>query len=377
VAVGSAEEAVLALERVRAGDVLTFEPGVYRFKAALAARQAGEPNAPIVVRAARPATVTLEFETTEGFVVSAPHWVFENLTLRGVCEQHGDCEHAFHVVGGATQFVARNNTLTDFNSHIKVNGQDGRFPDGGLVEGNTLANSSVRRTDQPVTPIDLVAASRWTVRRNVIADFVKAGGDRISYGAFAKGGGTHNRFEANAVLCEAVLRGAPGWRVGLSLGGGGTGHDHCRDGRCITEQESSVIESNLVASCSDDGIYVNRAAMSRVVHNTLLDTGGISVRFPQSSADVAGNLVDGAIRMRDGGLLHAEDNLETGIVPLYFGHHPQRALYRNAAALDLAWRDATPRRRGTTGSAPDLCGAARGSAPAYGAFEDFSACLLR
>ncbi|WP_280153998.1 right-handed parallel beta-helix repeat-containing protein [Piscinibacter sp. XHJ-5] len=375
ISVSSADDAMLAMERLRAGDVLTFAPGVYRFHATLAARQPGRADAPIVVRAARPSTVTLEFETAEGFVVAAPHWVFENLTLRGVCPQHGDCEHAFHVVGAGAHFIARNNTLNDFNAHIKVNGEGGRFPDDGLVEGNTLANGSVRRTDNPVTPIDLVAASRWTIRRNLIADFVKAGGDRISYGAFAKGGGTENRFEGNVVLCEALLRGTPGWRVGLSLGGGGTGRDHCRDGRCITEQDGGVVESNLVASCSDDGIYVNRAAMSRVMHNTLLDTGGISVRFAQSSADVAGNLVDGAIRTRDGGLLHAEDNLDTGIVALYFGHHPQRGLYRNAAALDLGWRDGAPRRRGPAGASPDLCGSTRASPPAYGAFEDFAACM--
>ena len=53
-----------------------------------------------------------------------------------------------------------------------------------------------------------------------------------------------------------------------------------------------MIRSNLVASCSDAGIYLNSAARSRVVHNTLLDTAGIEARFAETSADVEGNLVE-------------------------------------------------------------------------------------
>src|SRR5690606_6001729 len=128
----------------------------------------------------------------------------------------------------------------------------------------------------PVVPIDLVGASHWRVRANFIHDFIKRDGDRISYGGYFKGAGSANRFERNVVLCELALRGFPGQRVGLSLGGGGTGQDFCRDKRCITEQDGGVIDSNLIGFCSDDGIYINRAATSQIRQNTLLDTGGIS-----------------------------------------------------------------------------------------------------
>ena len=97
----------------------------------------------------------------------------------------------------------------------------------------------MRDTANPVTPIDLVAASHWTIRGNLITDFIKGGGDRISYGAFAKGAGAHNVFEQNVVVCEAHAARTPGQRVGLSLGGGGTGKPYCRDGRCIIEQETA------------------------------------------------------------------------------------------------------------------------------------------
>jgi parallel beta-helix repeat protein len=255
-----------------------------------------------------------------------------------------------------------------------VNGEHRRFPDHGLIEYNTIRNTAPRQTEAPVTPIDIVAANHWTIRGNLISDFIKAQGDRISYGAFVKGGGSHNRFERNVVLCEDVLRGQPGWRVGISLGGGGSEAEFCRDRACALEQSEGTIEANLVASCSDDGIYVNRGAMSRITHNTVIDTGGIAVRFPESSAEVQGNLVDGTIRMRDGGLIHAGDNLQTGMTALYLGRHPQRVVFRDAPALDLRWKTIAPRLRDQSPSV-DLCGTARPAVPAYGAFEDFSPCL--
>ena len=378
VPVASAEEARHAIAGARPGDVITFAPGTYRFSSAsVFVTRPGTAEAGIVVRAVRPRTVAIEMDNREGFVVTAPYWRFENLTIRGVCEHDSECDHAFHVVGGASHFVARNVTLIDFNAHIKVNGQDGQFPDDGLVEGSTLTNTKVRNTDSPVTPFDLVAASRWTVRGNVITDFIKAGGDRTSYGAFAKGSGAENRFVRNVVLCEYRLRGAAGSRVGLSLGGGGSGdrREFCRDNACAIEQRAGVIESNLIAFCSDDGIYVNRGADSTVLHNTLIDTGGIVVRFVESGAQVEGNLVDGAIRSRDGAALHDFDNLMTRVAALYFGRHPQRRLFQQAKALDLAWATTPPtRHRPPTRSPPDLCGRSRPPRPVYGAFENFTAC---
>ena len=376
VIVGSVEEVRRAIEHAQAGDAITLEPGTYRFSgSSIFVTRPGTADAHIVIRAIRPHTVFIEMDNLEGFVIAAPFWRVENLTIRGVCRDHSQCEHAFHVVGKATNFVARNNTLLDFNAHIKVNGQDRRFPDDGWIEGNTMSNTAARQTDNPVTPFDLVAASRWTVRGNLISDFIKAEGDRISYGGFVKGGGADNRFERNVVLCEYLLRGASGWRVGLSLGGGGTGAGSCRDNSCSIEQKGATIESNLIALCSDDGIYVNRGADSRVLNNTLIDTGGIVVRFVESAAAVEGNLVDGAIRSRDGAALHAEDNLTTGVGALYFGYHPQRQLFRDALALDLAWAGQPPRRRNPTSGSTELCRAMRPAVPVYGAFEDIGACL--
>lgn len=377
VVVASAESALQAIAEASPGDAIVFLPGTYRFDGAyIDVNRPGTSAQPISVRAEKPGTVVLQFDMVEGFLVSAPWWSFENLTIRGVCVDHSNCEHAFHVVGDAAHFVARHNEIVDFNAQFKINGSRGAYPDFGLIEGNVIRDASVRRTGNPVTPIDLVAASHWRIRGNRISDFVKGQSDRTSYGAFVKGGGTDNRFERNVVVCEDRLRDSPGQRVGLSLGGGGSSRNACRDHRCVTEQDHGVIASNLIASCSDDGIYLNRAAMSAIVHNTLIDTAGITARYGESSADVEGNLVDGVIRGVAGAAVHEGDNVVTRLAALYLGSHPVRRLFADAPALDLHWRGEPPRRHHVTPPPDDLCGAARTQQPAYGAFEDIARCAV-
>ena len=372
--VASASEARSALAGAMPGDVIVFQPGTYRIDGELVSSRPGAEGAPIVVRAERPGTVTIEFDAVEGFKVLAPYWRFENLAIHGVCGRQEDCEHAFHVAGGAHHFAALNNTILDFNAHFKINGEGGRFPDAGRIEGNTLGNSAPRTTAAPVTPIDLVAANDWVVRRNLITDFIKSGGDQVSYGAFAKGAGARTLFEQNVVLCEQRLRGLPGQRVGLSFGGGGTGKPYCRDRKCITEQDQGTMRANLVASCSDAGIYVNAAAGSRLVDNTVVDTAGVQVRFPESSAELDGNLVDGAVLSRNGARLHLGDNLQTPLALLYLGYHPLRKLFIAPDSADFSWREAPPLHTAAASSA-DLCGATRARSRRYGAFDDFAACL--
>jgi len=297
-----------AMAQAEPGAVIVLQPGDYRIDGApLVASRAGRADAPITVRGG--AGVRLAVNVTEGFSVAAPYWRFEQLTVDGVCGRPSNCEHAFHVVGQAHHFVAVGNTVRDFNAHFKINGSGGAFPDHGLIEYNTLSNRAVRVTGSPVTPIDLVAASDWTIRANLISDFIKRGGDDdVSYGAFAKGGGSANRFERNVVWCEQALRGQPGYRVGLSFGGGGTGARYCRDGKCIVEQSESVMTANLVAACSDDGVYMNNAAHSRVAGNWVLGTSGVSARFAGTSADIEDNVIDGPIRRRDGALVRESGN---------------------------------------------------------------------
>lgn len=387
--VSSIEQLRASLRAAQPGDEITIAPGHYVLNApALLINQPGTADAPITLRAAQAGVVKIDSMVAESFIVSAPFWVIENLDIRGVCTVQEFCEHAFHVIGNAHHFSARNNRVTDFNAHFKINGAHGQQPDDGEIAYNTVGNTMARRTARAVTPVDLVAASGWRIRKNIVSDFIKTGGDHISYGIFAKGAGSNNHIEQNLILCEHRLRNQPGQRVGLSLGGGATGAAYCRDKQCIVEQEHSVIQANLVMACSDDGIYLNKAADSLVRSNTLIDTGGMTVRFAQSAAQVSQNLVDGVIRSRDDGLVHAQDNQQSSLVGLYLAYHPVRNLFHDVAKFDFDWKQTAAVRSAAQQDAPpqlDLCSNEIGvqakptvhdQTVVIGAFRQFSACLV-
>ncbi len=307
------------------------------------------------------------------FKLAAPFWRFENLVIKGTCGGDGDCEHAFHVVADARGTVIRNNRLEDLNAAIKINGENGLFPDDGQIIGNSFTMSRPRNTLNPITPIDLVAANNWRIAQNFIADFARADASKPTYGAFVKGGGDRNVIERNVVFCEWKLRGDEP-RVGLSLGGGGTDPRLTRDlGKSGLEQTNGIIRDNLVAFCSDVGVYVNRSGRSVIEHNTLIDTAGIDVRFPASSADIVANMVDGSIRTRDEGLLRDRGNDIGPLLGLFVGYHPVRDRFQDVVALDFGWKS-KPTIAGSGGGRVDLCGVTRPAEPLVGAFEDWSRC---
>ncbi len=372
-----ASEAALidAVNTAVAGDVLQFVPGHYRFTGnQIGLGRPGTASAPITIRAARLGDTVIDVDKTVFFKVQAPYWRFENLVVHGVCGDPTNCEHVFHVAGGAHGVVIRNNRLEDMNAQIKINGENGQFPDGGSIEGNTLVNTYARETTNPITPIDLVTASHWHISDNFIADFTRAGDGGATYGTFVKGGGENNIVERNVVLCEWKLHGATTPQVGLSLGGGGTGVglNRIQDGSGL-EQTGGVIRDNLIGFCNDDGIYVNKGNRSSIEHNTLIDKAGIEVRFPLSSASVSANIVDGKIRARDDAILRSEENEAGPLLGLFVGFHPVRSYFRGLASLDLVWADRPPTTDIGAGRA-DLCGETRGERSMPGAFEDFMAC---
>ena len=366
-----------ALAQATPGQVIQLVPGTWRIDGrGLALNRPGTAAAPITLRAERLGDVTILSSVVEAFKISAPYWTIENLILRGVCGSHSDCEHAVHVVGAGSNAVIRNNRFEDLNAHIKINGEDGLFPDNGRIEGNTFINAEPRNTRNPITPIDLVAASNWRIAGNFIADIQRQGLGSATYGAFIKGSGEGNVMERNMVLCEWKLRRrsySP--NIGLSIGGGGSFPDAIkRDlGRSGNEQSAGVIRDNFIAFCNDVGIYVNKGHRSVIAHNTVLDTAGIGIRFADSTAEVVGNLVDGPLQIRDNAVVRARDNETTNLLGLFVGLHPVHAMFRDAARLDLRWRN-RPNTITTGDVRPDLCGAERTGRVLPGAFEDFSRC---
>ena len=326
--VSTPQEIRQALLGAMPGTHIVVEPGLYMFEANLYLGRDGEVGFPISLRAARPGTVWLEFKQMDGILVNRPHWQFENLNIRGVCAQEHNCEHAFHVVGRATHTTIHNNLLVDFNAQIKVNGNAGEWPDHGIISQNTLFNRSERNTDRPVTPLDIVGASHWKVVDNLVANFVKLGGNQVSYGMFMKGASEGGRFERNLVICSMTQISRPGIRVGLSFGAGESGTEYCRDKSCAGyEHRDGLAANNIIAHCNDTGIDVNRSLNIALHHNTLINTSGIALRG-KSQARVQGNLYEGVLAARGSSQLTARWNKRIDA----------RDLFRDPDALNLDWR---------------------------------------
>lgn len=376
VAVASSAQLAAAIDGALAGDVITLAPGTYTVSQNLICDAVGTADHGITVRATTAGTVLIRFDVApgavaEGFKVEAPHWTFENLTVAGICADHDDCEHAFHLAGAADWTTLRDLELRDFNAQVKSNGDGlGAFPDDVLLVGNRFFDTASRATANPVTKIDVVGGRRWVVRGNEIRDFHKNGGNFISYGAFLKGNSRDGLFERNLVICEDAIPGDT--RIGLSFGGGGTGAQFCEEGSCTTEHQNGTMVGNLVLHCSDVGIYLNRAANTRLLHNTLHDTWGIDVRFDTSFAGVRYNVLSGTnaqIRLRDGGSSFEVGNLEQ--VPLA----SMDSWFAAPDAANFALTDGTAivdQAAVTAGAVTDFCGnafGAAGAAPDRGAIE--------
>jgi parallel beta-helix repeat protein len=316
VPVSTADELIAAIANAQPGDVILVAAGTYALTGASCTVDGTEAD-PIVVRAATPLAARIDFDGLEGFRVTGAHWHFEGLDVHGACAVDDDCEHAFHVSGGAVGFVLRGSRVVDFNAQLKVNAAmiDGAWvtPDRGVIEDNELFDTRARNTGNPVTKLNIDTGDDWVVRANDLHDFEKGGGDGVSYGVFLKSGGHRGLIEKNLVRCSTGA--GAGTRIGLSLGGGGTAPQFCAPAfdpnvPCSVEHTDGMIRNNIVIGCSDVGIYLNRAANATILHNTLIATSGIDFRFDTTTGQAVGNLLAGAIRMRDGGTFVADANLE-------------------------------------------------------------------
>ena len=289
------------------GDDIVLADGVYAIGHKLKAQASGSAQAPITVRAAHRFGASLRSSGLIAVEVTGSYWSFEDLDIRGVCAQDTTCEHAFHVVGGASGFRLAGSRLVDFNAHIKVNADLAHaMPAGGVIENTEFFDSHPRQTDNPVAPVNIDNATGWIVRHNFIHDFQKDGTGEGSYGAFVKGGSTAPLLERNLVIC-ARDRAAMGRMVGLSFGAHGMDPALCpphwdKNHVCNPEVEGGTMRNNIVASCNDDGIYLNRGHASKILFNTLMNTGGMTFRFSGSTGIARGNLLTGDIRARDGGV---------------------------------------------------------------------------
>jgi hypothetical protein len=350
VVVRSVEALAAAMASAEPGQVLELAPGKYSLSQTLTTVKAGLAKQPITVRAARPGTVELVSTIQEAVKVTQPYWVFENLNWRGACRPSEDCDHAFHIAGRAHGTIVLNNLTQDFNVHFKVNGEDGSWPDDGLLQFNSMFNAQPRATALPVNVINVNGAGGWQIVDNRLQGFVKAGGNRTSYAMCIKGAAPHVRVERNLVVCTPQRISQAGLRVGISLGCGESTGLFCRDGRCDIETSDGMVVNNIIAHCNDFGVDLNRARDAQVVHNTLINTGGIDARHERTRAAAVGNLIEGRLRERDGAVLRRHDNTLVGSLDV---------LLKAPDALDLRWNEASDETRPTPETGTDFCGQRR------------------
>ena len=366
---GSVEALREALASAAPGDELVLSPGTYVVDSPLDLAVSGTEEQPIVLRADVPGTVELQIDTVEGLRIYGAHWTIRGLDFAGICASDTTCEHALHLAGDADGVVVEDCVLRDFNAQIKSNGLDGAFPDDVVVRGNDFFNSRIRDTANPVVAIDVVGGDRWRVEANVIRDIAKGGGNQISYAAFLKGNGRDGVFARNLVICEDAHAGSI--RLGLSLGGGGSFPDSiCQDGTCAIEHTGGRIENNIIRDCpADVGLYLNAAAETVVSFNLVSGSTGIDVRFSSSTATFEGNVVEGAVRERDGGVAQLGDD--------WLSVASLDGVYVDPADGDYRVLDSTPLLTRASPPVLDFCGVERVGSPLLGPMGEGSDCDTR
>ncbi len=302
-----------AIGAAQPGDQIVLASGVYD-TTGIDCSANGTAAAPIVVKSETPLGAEIRFDALEGFHVYGAYWQFDGLTIHGVCSSDDNCEHAFHVVGGANFFQVRNSKVYDFNAWIKVNNSGTVAPDDGLVENNEITMTRPRNTGNPVNGMNINQGDRWIARANYIHDIQRSDGS-ANYAGFMKGGGTGGVFERNLVIC-AHDRPAPAnaANVGLSFGGGGTDAQFCRpyydpNIPCVPEQTDGVMKNNIIVNCNDVAVYVNQGKNTTLLYNTFIATYGVDYRFGGSSGTAIGNVMASHIRARDGATFTETNNL--------------------------------------------------------------------
>ncbi|WJH34829.1 discoidin domain-containing protein [Paenibacillus sp. CC-CFT747] len=242
-------------------------------------------------------TLDINFKVNDSDYVT-----FRNLTIRD------SYYHSIQVNSGSDYFHA---------DHVKTwdNGEGGfkatsagdvelPYADYGIIE-NSLIGYTTTGMRGSVEGIDLIASKGWIIRSNTIENTKKADGSP-AYGFFAKGNSMDTVVENNVFKNSSIA---------MSFGGGGTAVQYFRNGDTVYEHRGGIMRNNVVMGTQDTAVYMNKANGFKVYNNTMLDiapsasVGGIESRFAGSSGEIRNNLMDKAVKLRDGGTAISSNNI--------------------------------------------------------------------
>lgn len=326
--VDSVTELTKAIRNAAPGQVIVVRDGDYDLvgKRILISEQIPSLGQPIYLVSENIGEVNITLDTREGFYINKPHWHVIGFNFTGVCKLQSSCDHAFHVVGEGSEFYAAHNEFWDFNAAIKVNQLKGKYPDNGRLEYNYFSFTEPRQVRNSVTPINLDHGNNWRTSYNIIRDFAKIGGNRISYGLFFKGGVVGGEISNNLIVCNTKKEEPKSALVGMSIGGGGMSTSNRRN-NVDFEAKGVLVKNNIVMHCNDVALYVNKGKDSVIHNNTFYNTNGLDLRYQETSGQVFNNVLNGKIRLRDGGKGDVVDNFLVE-VDYWSGENKMQALYQ-------------------------------------------------
>jgi Big-like domain-containing protein len=191
----------------------------------------------------------------------------------------------------------------------------GRGNDDGLVEYSIFEFNDTSR-DYYTNGVDVLGGARWIIRHNLFRNIRAPLGQLAGPSILLWRGSRDTVVEGNTfVNCQReVALGLDPW----------TPNDH----------SGGVIRNNFIyresSVAGDAGISVFDSPGTQVVHNTVLTSGtyqnAIEYRFPDTTGVlIANNLVDAAIRSRDGAVAMLENNITNAT----------RTMFTNSYAGDL------------------------------------------
>ncbi len=333
--ISNSDQLIKALKHAKPGQTILLKNGTYTIKARSVKTSSAmaTKDSPITLSALNIGKVTINLASSEGLHILSPYWRINGIRFNGTCQTDDWCDHAIHVVGNGSNIEIMNNQFINFNAAIKVNELKGVYPDNGKIYNNHFYSDRPRKTKKSVTPINIDHASNWSVSNNIIQDFIKAAGNKVSYGAFFKGGSIGGVFENNLVICSSSNLKYKGSTVGLSIGGGGMSQKVRRD-KSTFEAKNTTVRNNIVMFCSDVGLYVNKGAESLINNNIFYNTQGIDVRFKESSATIVNNILSGKIRNRDHATIFELANLISQ-KNYWRGSEQLNELFQNPSAIDF------------------------------------------